>query len=169
MWPSVCLRKQRVMRSMGDQPKADTVNRNRTWLVLLTACVTPALVVALGSAILFTTAAVAFAGAGHSEPMSEPAKGANQAGDSPRERIFAGLITDNHCGARHDMDSDMNPTECTRMCVRNGSRYVLIEGNKRYALTGSESMLDGLAGQRVRVSGTLDGNTINVGSLSSGH
>jgi hypothetical protein len=52
------------------------------------------------------------------------------------------------------------------MCVRNGSRYVLVEGDKRYALAGSESKLDGLAGQRAKISGTLAGNTIQVDSTS---
>jgi len=53
------------------------------------------------------------------------------------------------------------------MCVRNGSRYVLVEGNKRYALTGNEGHLDALAGQRVKIAGTLNGNTIKVDSTSS--
>jgi hypothetical protein len=120
--------------------------------------------VALGSAILFTSASVAFAGAGG----SEPAKPATQ-GDAPPERNFVGLITDDHCGARHDMDSGKNPAECTRMCVRNGSKYVLIEGGKRYTLAGSESELDRLAGQRATVAGTLGGTTISIGSTTSGH
>jgi hypothetical protein len=62
----------------------------------------------------------------------------------------------------------MNPAECTKMCVRAGSKYVLVVGSKRYALAGSESQLDGLAGQRANIAGTLDGNTIKVSSTSSG-
>ncbi len=140
------------------------MNKNRPWLPLITYCVTPALVVALGSAVLFTGAAVAFAVSDGAKPVSA----ATQEADNPRERVFAGLITDDHCRARHDMDSGMNPTECTKMCVRNGSRYVLVEGNKRYALAGSESQLGALAGQRANIAGTLDGNTIKVTSTSSG-
>jgi len=137
------------------------MNNRRSWFALITFCVTPALAFALGSAILFAGAAVAFAGSDAAKPV------ATQGADNPKERVFAGLLTDNHCGARHDMDSDMNPTECTKMCVRNGSRYVLVEGNKRYALTGNESHLDALAGQRVNIAGTLNGNTIKVDSTSS--
>jgi hypothetical protein len=117
----------------------------------------------LGSAVLFTGAAAAFAVSDSGKPVAA----ATQEADNPRGRVFAGLITDDHCGARHDMDSGMNPTECTKMCVRNGSRYVLVEGNKKYALAGSESQLGALAGQRVNIAGTLDGNTIKVVSTSS--
>jgi hypothetical protein len=119
----------------------------------------------LGSAVLFTGAAVALAASSGVKPV---AAATQDDADNPRGRVFAGLITDDHCGARHDMDSGMNPTECTKMCVRNGSRYVLVEGNKRYALAGSESQLGSLAGQRVNIAGILDGNTIKVVSTSSG-
>jgi len=66
------------------------------------------------------------------------------------------------------MDSGKSTTECTKMCVRNGSKYVLVEGDKKYDLAGSGSELDGLAGQRVKIIGSLDGNTIKVDSISSG-
>ena len=136
------------------------MNKTRSWFALVRFCATPALAVALGCAILFTSAVIAFAGGG------EPVEAATQETHNPRERMFAGLITDDRCGARHDMDSDMNPAECTRMCVRNGSRYVLVEGDKRYALAGTESKLDAVAGQRAKISGTLAGNTIKVDSTS---
>jgi hypothetical protein len=141
----------------------DNVNNRRCWFALITFCVTPALAVALGSAVLFTGAAIAFAVSDNAKPVA-----ATQDVDRPRERVFVGLITDDHCGARHEMDSGMNPTECTKMCVRNGSRYVLVEGNKRYALAGSESQLNELAGQRAHISGTLDGNTIRLSSTGFG-
>jgi hypothetical protein len=64
------------------------------------------------------------------------------------------------------MDSGKSTMECTQMCVRNGSKYVLVEGDKKYNLAGSESDFDGMAGQRVKVVGSLDGNTIKVGSIS---
>jgi len=137
------------------------VKNRRAWFGFIASCVTPALAFALGAAVLFMGAAVAFAGSDAAKPV------ATQGAANARERVFAGLLTDDHCGARHDMDSDMNPTECTKMCVRNGSRYVLVEGNKRYALAGNESQLDALAGQRVNVAGTMNGNTIKVDSATS--
>ena len=139
------------------------MNKNRSWLALITWCVTPALAVALGAAVLFAGAAVAFAGSNG----AKPSVAATQSAESPRERVFAGLITDDHCGARHDMDSGMNSTDCAKMCVRNGSKYVLVQGNRKYALAGSVSQLESLAGQRANVAGTLTGNTIKVSSTSS--
>ena len=141
----------------------DKIDNRRSWFALIAFCVTPALAVALGSAVLFTGAAIAFAVPDSAKPVA-----AAQDVDKPRERVFVGLITDDHCGARHEMDSGMNPTECTKMCVRNGSRYVLVEGNKRYALAGSESQLNQLAGQRAHIAGSLDGNTIKVSSTGFG-
>jgi len=60
------------------------------------------------------------------------------------------------------MDSGMNPAECTKMCVRNGSRYVLVKGSKTYALAGDESKLEGLAGQRATIVGALAGHTSKI-------
>jgi hypothetical protein len=140
--------------------KATNVNNNRSWCMLITVCAAPALMVALGAAVLFTSAAVTFAVAGSGKP-------ATQGADDPKVRIFSGLITDDHCGARHDMDSDKSPTECTKMCVRNGSRYLLVQGDRRFVLEGNERRLEEQAGQRTNITGSLDGNTIKVSSASA--
>jgi hypothetical protein len=129
----------------------------------MTRCAAPALVVALGCALLFISAAVAFAAADGGKAV----EAATRETGGPSERVFAGLITDDHCGARHEMDSGMNPAECTKMCVRNGSRYVLVKGSKTYVLAGDESKLEGLAGQRATIVGALTGHTINVVSTTS--
>jgi hypothetical protein len=138
------------------------LNTRPSWFTLITLCTTPALVVALSLAVLFTSAAVAFAAADGGKPA------VNQESSKAKQRVFAGLVTDDHCGGRHDMDSGKSTMECTKMCVRNGSKYVLVEGDKKYDLAGNESELDGLAGQRVKIVGSLDGNTIKVASIISG-
>jgi hypothetical protein len=139
------------------------VNRTGSWFELVTCCATPALVVALSCALLFVSAAVAFAAADGGKAVEVATRETN----NPSERVFAGLITDDHCGARHEMDSGMNSAECTKMCVRNGSRYVLVKGSKTYALAGDESQLEGLAGQRATIVGALTGRTIKVVSTTS--
>jgi hypothetical protein len=143
---------------------ANNVSNPRAWFALITSCAVPALAVALGSAVLFTSAAVGFA----SDEGSITVEAATQVASDIRQRIFTGLITDDHCRARHDMDSGKSTKECTKMCVRNGSKYVLVEGDKKYDLAGSEAEFDDLAGERVRVVGSLDGNTIKVDSISTG-
>ena len=153
-----------VKKKMTEETKQGNMKRNRSWFALIALCATPALAVAMGLALLFASGAVAFAVAG----VGEPAGVATQGAGSPAERMFAGLITDDQCRARHEMDSGMSATECARMCVRNGARYILVEGEKQYALAGRQDELDGLAGQRANIAGTLDGNTITISSISSG-
>jgi hypothetical protein len=53
------------------------------------------------------------------------------------------------------------------MCVKQGSSWALVDRTKVYALRGESPLLDRLAGERVTVSGTLDGNTIQVQSVES--
>jgi hypothetical protein len=142
--------------------KEQDVIKRPSWFTLITLCTTQALVVALSLAVLFTGAAGAFAAADGGKPTT------NQESSKVKGRVFAGLVTDDRCGGRHDMDSGKSPMECTRMCVRNGAKYVLVEGDKKYELAGNESELDGQAGQRVKIIGSLDGNTIRVTSINSG-
>jgi hypothetical protein len=139
------------------------VNRTRSWFGLVTCCATPALAVALSCALLFVSAAVAFAVADGGKAVEVATRETN----NPGGKAFAGLITDDHCGARHEMESGMSPAECTKMCVRNGSKYVLVKGSRTYALAGDESKLEGLAGQRATIVGALTGHTIKVVSTTS--
>ncbi len=137
--------------------------QNRSWLALVTFCATTALATALGLAILFASATLAFAVAQSlkSSVSKPPSKG-----DTASAKTFAGVITDSICGARHASDSGRSPAECARACVRKGSNYTLVDGNKIYTLDGSAADLDKLAGQRVSVAGTLDGNTVTVSSVA---
>jgi hypothetical protein len=56
--------------------------------------------------------------------------------------------------------------DCTRECVKTGSDYALVVGDKIYPLKGDKAELDKYAGQRATVKGTLDGNNINVQSIT---
>jgi hypothetical protein len=126
--------------------------------MLVTFCATAALVTSLGLAILFATAAVALGAAQSAGPSG--------ADNGAQTRTFAGVITDTKCGARHAKNSGKNPAECVQACVRKGSSYTLVDGDKAYTLVGNEGDLDKLAGQRVNVQGILDGYTIRVSAVS---
>ena len=76
------------------------------------------------------------------------------------------MITDSYCGARHLRSSHQSPAECARTCVRRGASYVLVDGNRRYQLTGGDDTLGRLAGQRANVTGTRQGDTIMVNSAA---
>ena len=130
--------------------------KNRSWWALVAFCTTTALVAAFSLAILIASASVAFAVGRSAQDSQNPSNN--------EKKSFSGVVTDSHCGARHQ-DSSKSPAECTKMCVRNGSAYVLVDGDKTYALSGDGSQFGSFAGQRVSVAGTLDGDTLRVDSI----
>jgi hypothetical protein len=81
-------------------------------------------------------------------------------------RTLSGVITDDHCVARHDMNSGMGTSECTRVCVRRGANYVLVDGDKSYRLEGNANEFGIFSGTRVVLSGSLAGNRIQVSSIA---
>jgi len=85
------------------------------------------------------------------------------AADKPQ--TFTGTVSDAMCGAKH-MPGQTNAT-CTRACVKQGSKYALVVGNKVYTLEGGDAAtLDKLAGEQAKVTGTLKGDTITVRSVA---
>ena len=80
-------------------------------------------------------------------------------------KTLTGVVSDSMCGAKH-MAKDKSAAECTRECVKTGSDYALVVGAKVYPLKGDKAELDKYAGERATVKGTLDGNNINVQSIT---
>ena len=80
---------------------------------------------------------------------------------------FTGEVGDVMCGAKHEMSGSAR--ECTRDCVKQGSKYALVVGDKVYTLETSDKtaleQLDKLAGQQAKVTGTASGTTIQVSSV----
>lgn len=133
----------------------------RSWLSLLGFFA----VITLGSSLIF---AAVFAGV----TAVIAGGGAAQASDDVQvdpivpAQSFSGVITDSHCGARH-IDSGKSASECTRMCLRNGSKYVLVNGDKSYEIIGDPGQISQLAGQRVKLTGTLTADQIKVTSATA--
>lgn len=130
--------------------------RGGAWLRLLSYCVALVLAVSLVMAALLASASLAF-GFGREK--------ASESQDSSSPVTVSGVITDSHCGAKHATDSGKGPAECARICVRRGAHYVVVNGDTTYFLEGSQTTFDAFAGQRTRVSGTLEGNTLRVASI----
>jgi len=83
-----------------------------------------------------------------------------------KPQTFTGKVSDAMCGAHHMM-AGASDADCTRACVKQGSKYALVVGDNVYTLEGGDAaMLDKLAGQNATVSGTLKGNTITVASVA---
>jgi hypothetical protein len=82
---------------------------------------------------------------------------------------FAGRVTDAMCGAaQHNMVG--KGADCIRGCIRRGSRYALVVGDKVYALDtndkGALAELDKLADHQATVTGQVKGNVIAVASVA---
>jgi len=86
-----------------------------------------------------------------------------------KTQTMTGQVSDAMCGAKHQMGS---PADCTRSCVKQGSKYALVVGDKVYTLeTSDKSALDklnDLAGSKAKVTGEVKGDSIEVKSVAAG-
>ena len=130
------------------------------WFHTIALSVTAAIVFAFAIAAITGTAALAF---GQNEGSSQP----DTAPNSAKVQTFTGVLTDAHCGPRHPSKSGLTAGDCARICVKQGSSWALVDGDKVYLIKGDSPYFDKLAGQRVRVMGTLEGSTIKVQSLEA--
>jgi len=80
-------------------------------------------------------------------------------------KTFVGNISDAMCGLKHMMPGKSDK-ECTLECVKAGSKYVLadVANGKVYQLSDQKKPEE-FAGQKVKVTGTLKGDTINVTAI----
>lgn len=89
---------------------------------------------------------------------------------SNKRQTLTGRVSDAMCGANHMMSGEAS--ECTRVCIRKGSKYALVVGDKVYTLETSDKnaldQLDKLADQQARVTGEVDGDSIAVLSVAGG-
>jgi hypothetical protein len=79
---------------------------------------------------------------------------------------YEGIVSDTHCGAKHSAKGDLAAADCTRACVHSGEHFALIDAENAYILAGEPDQLKRLAGERVKIAGTLNGNTIEVASVT---
>ena len=87
------------------------------------------------------------------------------------KQTFVGTITDDMCERADHSRMQMGPTDadCTRACVaQHGAAFVLFDGTNVYKLSDQKTP-DKFAGQKVRVTGTVDAKTktIHVESISA--
>jgi hypothetical protein len=72
-----------------------------------------------------------------------------------------GIVSDSMCGKKHMMPGKSD-AECIKECVKAGSRYVLVVGDKTYSLNGKAAAIESFAGKHVQVKGDVNQNAINV-------
>jgi hypothetical protein len=84
-------------------------------------------------------------------------------------QTFTGKVSDAMCGAKHS--EGVEPAACTRECVKKGANYALVVGDKVYTLDTSDqatlAKLSDLAWQQAKVTGSANGDTITVKSVSA--
>jgi len=87
-----------------------------------------------------------------------------------KSQTLTGEVSDAMCGAKHQMPG--NAADCTRACMKHGSKYALVVGDKVYTLETSDKAaldkLNDLAGAKAKVTGEVDGTTITVKSVAAG-
>ena len=83
------------------------------------------------------------------------------------DQTWTGTISDSKCGATHkamlEHNKNLTDRSCTEACVKGGAKYVFASGDKVYALENQkDAALAQYAGQRVTVTGELQGDTIKA-------
>jgi hypothetical protein len=56
--------------------------------------------------------------------------------------------------------------DCVLGCVKGGSKYALIVGDKVYTVEGKTADLEKFAAMKAKVTGTVSGNSINAESVA---
>jgi len=95
-------------------------------------------------------------------PASTP--GNKSTASSAAPATLTGIVSDAMCGAHH-MAKDKSAAECTRECVKQGTKYALVVGKKVYTLEGHEAELDKVAGMKATVKGKVSGEAVTVQSV----
>jgi len=95
------------------------------------------------------------------------ATGLTLAAPKQGSKTFMGSISDSMCGAKHMMPGKSDK-DCTLECVKAGSKYILADpaSGKVYQLSDQKKP-EQFAGQKVKITGTLKGETIMVSSIEA--
>ena len=75
-----------------------------------------------------------------------------------------GVVSDTMCGKKH-MLAGKTAAECIRVCVKEGSSYAIVAGDKVYTLAGKPQAIAPFAGKHVHIEGDLKNNTLMVTSI----
>jgi hypothetical protein len=79
------------------------------------------------------------------------------------DETWTGWIADSKCGAKAAHDG---ARECTIKCVKEGAKYVFVNDadKKVYVVDAPEKVADH-AGHHVKVTGTVEGDTLKLTSI----
>jgi len=127
------------------------------WVGTIALLSAVACVLALGIAALGAIAGTA---------VAAPASSQSNAEAGP-QKSYDGVITDTRCGAKHSSVIGKTAADCTLVCIHGGEQFALVDGETVYSLEGATVQLKRVAGQRVRIIGTLKGKKLSVTSIGT--
>jgi len=84
----------------------------------------------------------------------------------PPAKTFVGSIGDSMCGAKHMMPGESDK-DCTLGCIKEGAKYILIDPSGKIYQLSDQKRPQAFAGAKVKVTGTLSGDTITVTSIAA--
>ena len=85
-------------------------------------------------------------------------------------QTWTGQISDSLCKNKHEEAAEgagkMSDRDCTLACVKGGSKFVLLVGDKVYQIANQDDKdLQTHAGHKVNVTGELKGDAITVSKI----
>jgi hypothetical protein len=89
------------------------------------------------------------------------------------DQTWTGKISDSMCGATHKKTaehgtSNISDRDCTLACVKAGGQYVFVSKGTVYKIDNQDyAGLEKHAGQSVRLTGEMKGDTIRVSNVES--
>ena len=85
------------------------------------------------------------------------------AGEKGQQGSWTGWITDTQCGAKGD---NAKHADCAKKCIEKGAKYALYNSaDKKVYVLDAQDKAAAHAGHRVKVKGTVEGDTIKVTSI----
>jgi hypothetical protein len=87
------------------------------------------------------------------------------------DQSWTGQISDSMCGASHPAGEHggkaMTAKQCTTGCVKMGAKYIFVSEGKVYKISNQDAAgLAKAAGDNVKVTGTMSGDTVTVKKIS---
>ena len=75
-----------------------------------------------------------------------------------------GIVSDSMCVKKHMMPGKSD-AECIKECVKAGSTYVLVVGDKAYSLKAKPAVVAPFAGKHVQIQGAVKQNAVDVNTI----
>ena len=87
------------------------------------------------------------------------------------DQTWSGKISDSSCGLTHQTTAEhgkkMTDRACTLACVKKGGKFVFVSDGKVYNIANQDyAGLTKHAGHNVKVTGSMDGDTITVSKMA---